>query len=235
MADEEAAVARVVDNAGLSAPRLLEMVLINGRPGLVYERVDGRPMLAEVTSRPWRVGLRSRELAQLHTKMLGTTGTGLPSQKARLARAIESGADTLGAPRLRAVLGILESLPDGHAICHGDLHPGNVVMTRTGAVVIDWMTATSGAPEADIARTLFLLAGTAIPDDVPRITRLVINTMRYRFADLYLRHLRQLFAVDEHLLVSWRSVVLAARLAEGIAEETAMLLSQVDAGLATTA
>jgi len=38
----------------------------------------------------------------------------------------------------------LAALPDGNALCHGDLHPGNVLLTERGPVIIDCSAATRG-------------------------------------------------------------------------------------------
>lgn len=43
-------------------------------------------------------------------------------------------------------------------LLHMDLHPGNVVLTRRGPVVIDWTNARDGAPDLDLALTALLLA-----------------------------------------------------------------------------
>jgi hypothetical protein len=40
---------------------------------------------------------------------------------------------------------MLEALPDRQNLCHGDYHPGNVLITRRGPLVIDWMTACAGS------------------------------------------------------------------------------------------
>jgi aminoglycoside phosphotransferase (APT) family kinase protein len=55
------------------------------------------------------------------------------------------------------VLERLYTLEDGHKVYHGDFHPGNVLTTTKGAIVIDWMTARVGNPWADVARTSLLL------------------------------------------------------------------------------
>ena len=51
------------------------------------------------------------------------------------------------------MLNHLGSSGDGDKLCHGDFHPGNVLLTEKGAVVIDWMTASICNPWADMART----------------------------------------------------------------------------------
>ena len=41
-------------------------------------------------------------------------------------------------------------------VCHGDVHPGNVVMTAAGAVLLDWDLLCSGPPGWDHAMLLTL-------------------------------------------------------------------------------
>ncbi|TMA37195.1 MAG: aminoglycoside phosphotransferase family protein, partial [Deltaproteobacteria bacterium] len=44
---------------------------------------------------------------------------------------------------------MLETLPDGDQLCHGDMHPGNIMLSRRGPMVIDWTNARRGHPAAD--------------------------------------------------------------------------------------
>ncbi|MFF3733203.1 phosphotransferase [Streptomyces sp. NPDC002476] len=53
-------------------------------------------------------------------------------------------------------------------ILHLDLHPGNVVLTPQGPVVIDWSDTAEGAPALDRAMTALILARTAV---APRASR----------------------------------------------------------------
>ncbi len=47
-------------------------------------------------------------------------------------------------------------------LLHLDLHPGNVVLTERGPVVIDWTNAREGEPDLDLAVTALLLALTGL-------------------------------------------------------------------------
>jgi len=231
MVEEEAQVARIVDLAGLAAPHFFGTVTLDGRPGLVYERIHGRVMLDQLTSRPWRSDHLAKQFAALHASTHDTAAAGLPAAKDGYRRAIGRTTCILGTQRSAAALDRIDALPDGSSLCHGDMHPGNVMMAVSGPVVIDWMTARSGPAEADVARTLFLLAGSNVPGTYPRIQRAVIGAVRRRFASVYLSAYRRLRRVDIEQLKAWRLPVLAARLAEGIDAETDMLLAQMDAEL----
>jgi aminoglycoside phosphotransferase (APT) family kinase protein len=159
-------------------------------------------------------------------------GTGLAHLKTEIRRRIEWAAGAVETVSADAVLQRLDGLADGSAVCHGDMHPGNVIMTRDGPKVIDWMTATAGPPEADIARTEFLLIGSDVPDAYSRLQAVLIGRLRRRFASTYLSAYRRRRAIDDEQLQRWRLPILAARLSERIEEERPLLLARISAELA---
>ncbi|MCB0022914.1 MAG: phosphotransferase, partial [Caldilinea sp.] len=150
----------------------------------------------------------------------------LPSQREALARAIDYAPALPDHLRERA-LHRLDRLPGGAAICHGDFHPDNIVMTAQGPVIIDWMTATSGNPAADVARTMLLFRTADAPESNP-VRAATLEQARHHFYATY----RRAYAEQVHLTAAetdaWLPVVAAARLAEQIAGEEDRLLSIVE-------
>lgn len=69
-------------------------------------------------------------------------------------------------------------------ICHGDLHPFNVLVSGTGYIVLDWTSARIADPEFDLAFTYLLLANP--PLAAPRVMRPVINWAGRRIANRFL-------------------------------------------------
>ena len=118
-------------------------------PDLVMERLHGRAMLADMAARPWRAWRHARTLAVLHDRL----------------------QDIPAPPGLRNALG------RGERILHLDLHPGNVMLTAGGPVVIDWTNASAGPPGADVAMT-YLIMDTADVDAAPRWLRPAIGLVR---------------------------------------------------------
>lgn len=51
---------------------------------------------------------------------------------------------------------------DGSSLLHLDLHPANVMLTRRGAVVIDWANAARGDASLDVALTAVVLAAAPV-------------------------------------------------------------------------
>ena len=218
----------MVTRAGLAAPRFLGGVEIDGRPGLVFERVDGPSMLDVLVRKPWSYGRLAAEFALLHASVHAARAVELPRLKENIGNAIERATPALGPERAAAALDRLDQMSDGTALCHMDFHPGNVVTTSSGPVVIDWMSAALGPPEADVARTAFLIALSAVPRDTPRRLRALASVVRGPFATRYLLAYVKIRPLDIQQLDSWMLPVMAARLAEGIEDETAPLLARID-------
>lgn len=213
LAELEAYCARIAVNAGLSTPDVLEVLTVDGRAGIVFERVDGNSMLEALLSRPEDCATLAEQMADLHIALHGYAVTGLPSQRERLTQRI-GWAKGLSEATKSALIAAMERLPDGDALCHGDFHPGNILLAGRGAVVIDWVDATAGNPLVDVARTYLLINTGRLPESLSTEIRERIERMRGRLWDAYIRRyeLRSPFPTEGWK--AWLPCVSAARLCE---------------------
>jgi aminoglycoside phosphotransferase (APT) family kinase protein len=99
-------------------------------------------------------------------------------------------------------------------VCHGDLHPSNVLLGRDGPVIVDWFDASRGDPIADVARSsLTLLSdGADPPRHLPGSDRATLEVL----TGAYLAHLGEHLEIDQDLLARWQAVNAVARMAEGV-------------------
>ena len=103
---------------------------------LVIEHVPGPSMLTALLDDPTGASGHGRALAELHAHL-----------------------DRVPAPPELPT-------PTGQAgrLLHGDLHPGNVLLSDSGPVLIDWTNAASGPAAHDTATTWLVLACMEPPD-----------------------------------------------------------------------
>jgi uncharacterized protein (TIGR02172 family) len=219
----EQRMAQAVQASGLSVPAVGEIVQVNGRNGLIYQRVEGSLMWDALARKPWRMFHFARRTAELHVDLHGVVApTSLPDQKRRLQRKIELARALPEGLRQRA-LDVLDELPLGDRICHGDFHPGNILLTGRGEVVIDWIDVTRGNPLADLARSSILALGAASTAQVPQAA---LRANLRLFHTLYLWHYFHLHAGGYAEYQRWLPVVAAARLSEDIPELEQWLVRQ---------
>jgi len=220
----EARIAHAIYEAGIPSPRPGNIVEVDGRRGLIYEKVNGISMLQDMNLRPWMLLKHARSLAELQVKINQQSMTGLPSYKDRLQYDIRHTPHLNEALRKKA-LAMLDALPDSQNVCHGDYHPGNVIITKDGPIVIDWMTASTGNPWADVARTSLILSigAKAAGKQVSTIIRIAIGL----YHQMYLKHYQKFLPDNGNELNRWTPVIAAARLNEDIIPEREALIKMM--------
>lgn len=213
---------------GVPVPACYGTVTVDGRPGLIMEAISGPDLLTVLSQQPWQLLRVARICGEVHAKLHAVeAAAALPPLKAVLRRRTGS-AGALPATLAGFAIEVLDRLPEGGALCHGDFHPANVLLGRGGPVIIDWTNVVRGDPAADVARTLLLLRLGELPPGQPQLLRLMARAGRRMLAALYLRSYRRLRALNTAQMESWTVAVTAARLGEGIAHETPRLLSIVE-------
>lgn len=224
LADHEAAILRRARSGGIACPAVNEVLEVEGRRGIVLERLPGPSMLDRVLAETRKAASWGEVLGGLHGAMHARTIDEPPSLRERLAHVIREGR-SLGAETRRSILRLLDFLPDGQSVCHGDFHPGNVILAPERPVIIDWLDASIGHPLGDVARTFLLLELGRPP--LPLIQRLRLESARRAFRRGYATRYAQIrpFAMEE--LRPWRAVVAGARLEERIPGERRALLKMV--------
>lgn len=219
-------IASAVHASGVKAPAVRELIRIQGRNGLVYERVAGESMLEVLLRKPWMALKYARVLAGLHAQMHERVfdGVGIPAQRKRLENKINQ-AGVLSASLKGSLLNALQSLPDGDRVCHGDFHPANVLVAGEVANVIDWMDASRGNPLADVARTSIIALGEAESRETPNP---LMKSFIKLFHSIYLNHYFRLRPGGEAEYRRWLPIVAGARLSEGITELEKWLVKEAE-------
>jgi uncharacterized protein (TIGR02172 family) len=222
-AAHEAKIAAAVQEAGIACPRFFGLVEVDGRPGLVYERIDGVMMGDMALKRPWRIPALGRRMAALHWQMhQPEISAALPLLRDKLNWRIDR-SPLLSAPVKARLLGSLKNIPDGSSLCHGDFHPSNILCSAEKDVIIDWNDTAIGNPMADVARTTILLLGTAAANPNP-VFKLVVRWFHHHYLRAYFQS-----GGDPSIYRAFLPLTAAARLDENLSgEEEAWLLKRAN-------
>jgi aminoglycoside phosphotransferase (APT) family kinase protein len=220
--DREETALRAASAVGAPVPVAYERIEVDGRPGLVMERLDGTDLLTRLGSRPWTIRSTGPLLGRLHARLHEVPAPPtLPTLKDNIRELLELRHDRVPADLATEALDGLAGLPDGDRLCHGDFHPGNVLLTSAGPRVIDWPGASRGDPMADVCRTRLLVVLGAVPAHAPALVRRLDRAGRSWLLRSYLRAYGR---PDNEAIGRWERVLAIARLAEGIDAERAALL-----------
>ncbi|RTE03095.1 aminoglycoside phosphotransferase family protein [Paenibacillus whitsoniae] len=218
--DLERNINSVIEELAVGAPTFYGTVETDGLTGLAYERILGPSMLEMLMGKPEKAVEYGRQLAELHAKLHSVKPVGrLESIKSRLAYMI-SGIRHVGFEPLREVIeSCLSELPGGDHLCHGDFHPGNVLLSQGGPVIIDWMTAVCGPAQADAARTILILRHAVLPAELPEVAIQTFAQLRTILLQTYEDTYLELTGYSREELAKWELPLMAARLGESIPEK----------------
>ncbi|HPH97080.1 MAG TPA: aminoglycoside phosphotransferase family protein [Anaerolineaceae bacterium] len=219
--EREFQVVQALTTAGIPTPAATGTIKIKGRRGILFEKIQGMSMLADLRAHPLLVFRHAVSLAELQSQFHQLTIPGLNQYHDSLEFIIKRTSGIAGPLREKA-LSQLRSLPRKDCLCHGDFHPGNVMMSARGPVIIDWMTACSGNPLADVTRTSMILS-IGIKGAGKQISPL-LRLFSSLFHQVYLDRYFKLTSGKKAEMDLWMPVICAARLDEKIPSEQEALL-----------
>ena len=228
-AHNEADLTRMVSDAGVSTPRVYEVIEQGNRAGIIFERINGKTLMEALMGDVFKVRHYGRMMADCHVNVHQYSNTDLLSQREALINRINYAPHITDTIKQR-VLRLLDTLPDDNRICHMDFHGDNIMVDGNRLVVIDWVNAKRGHPLADVARTLVMLQYGVTPD-AGRIEQFVINRMRQRFINGYLAQYCKVQSVHYDDIKAWIPPVATARLCEEIESDVKILPSVIETTL----
>lgn len=146
----------------LPVPKVYELITLEGRKAIIYERLYGESLLDMLLKRA-DMDHTMQLFANLHRKIINRQAGPVMSYKEFLYGLLGKRTEVN-----ELLFQKISVLPEGNNLCHGDYHPGNVWMNPDGSVmVIDFLNICYGPWQYDVARTYFLITEGGIPEDTP--------------------------------------------------------------------
>lgn len=205
----EARLTNLARACGAPAPDDVRAITIDGRAGLIMERIRGES-LWKWAGRTDVAALSGLGVTMAEAQLgLGAAqvSLALPHQWDRLKHKVDAAVRRF--PRLEPSLALMGDRSHHRVdrLCHGDLHMRNVLRTDGGTVMVDWFDVNRGELVVAVARTLVLFESeTTAIESAPMVRA------------GYLEHLKRAADVDLADLERWVAVQWVARLAEGLDE-----------------
>lgn len=190
-----------------------------GRAWSLMDFLPGEPLLAGLSGRSAIVRLPMiarrlpRQLATITARLHALDAEPIHAELRRLTNDpvgvegllahLSVRADELGTSRLRRAARWLATHrpPDGKVVvCHGDIHPFNVLADGPRVALVDWTTAQIAHPAYDVAFTSLMLA--TPPLDLPARLRPTINRVAARLSRSFVSRYCRLSgtSIDENSL-----------------------------------
>lgn len=193
----EKEITETIAKTGLPIANMTEVFRVDNRIAIRMDYIPGEPLGNRMQKEPQHIVRYLNQMARLQLDM-HTKKPILPfTYKQRLRNSIQS-CDNIPSDIKSDLFNTLAHLPDGNGLCHGDFHPGNLLIQGETLFIIDWIDASSGCPSGDVCRSylLFLLY---FPEA----------------ADVYLDCYCEMSGLEKQEVLAWLPVIAAARMKEG--------------------
>jgi aminoglycoside phosphotransferase (APT) family kinase protein len=224
----EADIGRQVFSAGVPAPEVFEETTFEGKPAVVYRRIEGQSLLKLIGQKPLGMMTIARNMAALHAEIHSHRAPGLPSQKDKLGHCLNSAGELLTDAVRERFKGQLAAMPDSDRVCHGDFHPDNIMATPGGLITIDWGNAWRGNPLTDVARTVLMFSTPYRIPGRPLMVAFLEGFLRKKMLDTYLDHYCRVTGTQKREVLALLPLMAAARLHEKVPGEEGWLLGLLD-------
>ncbi len=233
--DYEYRINRVANQFKCPVPKVYEIVDIENRKGIVFERIDGETvtdLLKKPFSKASHIAMRTAAAhAEVSKVSFGSSGHPFDENSIKLPRQYDyfkekiNDTTALTDDEKKDVIDYLMRLPDGLRLCHGDLHPENFIVQGSTHYIIDWTNAYIGHPASDIARSLLMMESPFGKSDLPSLMKPMIGFIIQSYMKSFIRVYLSLIDIKHKDIKAWTLPVAAARLHENVPDEREWLLS----------
>ncbi|HKL78935.1 MAG TPA: aminoglycoside phosphotransferase family protein, partial [Mobilitalea sp.] len=114
---------------------------------------------------------------------------------------------------------LFRELPKGDNICHGDFHPGNIMMQDGMEYIIDWTGACLGSGISDIAHTYLLMTHVPVVPGQSYVQHKILTIAGSFMARSYLKEVMKLMKVDMVEFSKWTVAMSLFRVYCGLPSE----------------
>ncbi len=169
-------------------PKVFEIITVEEQHGILYEKVNGISIFDWLMSTGDIKGC-ALKIAKLQDEINENKAYDFMDYKEFLHNNLQRlvlSEDLEAKKQGQEMLHLLTTLKDGENLCHGDFHPGNIFIKEDEVTVIDFMNCCRGPREYDIARSLYLIQYSPIPQNMPGVEEL--SKVREQLADYYLQY-----------------------------------------------
>lgn len=204
-------VMKMLKAAGLDVPEVYEYLIVDGRPALLVERIKGVSMMEVMLKNPLKAVSYIKLLAKLHCEILSVKAPKDLRDVKKQAAFLTGKSNVLNESKKEFVQSVISQVPEGESLCHGDFHPGNILISGNRYCVIDWFGATKGAPASDVADTYLLFKSTST---VPGMSGLKLTIIKFTgkvLAREYFKTVRKIIQFSDEEFSRWLVIRAAER------------------------
>lgn len=157
---QEAYTMAVINELNIPAPKVYGVETFGNRTVLLMDQVKGISLLDIMLKDRNTIPECMDTVVKLQAALHQVEFTGFVPLKS-MQKGMIAASPGLTPEEKEKLLKMLDSLPDGLILCHGDFHGGNILCEGKSCMIIDWAEVSCGSPAADACRSYmdYFIAG----------------------------------------------------------------------------
>ena len=209
----EALINSIIENTELPVPKTYEVLSIDNQMAIKMDYIKGISLFDCIFNDKDNIEVYFKEMVKLQVE-IHSKKVSLPfSLKDKLKAKIQ-GNKNLSRDLKEKMLILLNDLPEGNKLCHGDFHGYNILVCEGEYWIIDWIDSTIGCADGDACRT-YLLYSLYFPE----------------LSEMYLMLYCKETGKEKERILAWLPVLAAARLSENIGNEEEKLMALINGNI----
>lgn len=221
--------AKIASNHTPLAPKAHKLEKMKGKYKITFDYVKGTPMDKTAWSDPTKFEEMAHFLAKVHSE-LHQVELDFSDKEDFFFKRLKK-VRGLKKSKLKQVIEYTRNLEHTNHLCHGDFHPGNIMIDGDKYYVIDWMLGTSANPLSDVCRTYLMLESPMFYGSADQERKEQIKKSLEIVKNAYIEEYCKLNNVTLDDIKKWIVPIATLRLVENIPHEKDWLLKLIDSYL----
>lgn len=211
----------ILERHQINVPKIYEYTLINGKPAVVMQRIFGCTMLDTLKKYPLDSVRIMKRLAHMQASISEIEVSAPFNTIQDIMNYFAAKPALMEKSLIDFTIEIFDGLPKGNQLCHGDFHPGNILMQDGVDYIIDWSAAYRSNYLSDVAHSFLLMKHVPKIPGENSFQHKILNISGKVIANAYIKEVHRLKHFDYALFSKWTVVMSFLRAYYGLPSERA--------------
>lgn len=209
-----------------NCPKGTEIIELEDRTGIVYKKEEGETFLYLIEEADVSIDVEAKRFASIHAEVHHVKCDSLIDQKSFFENQINACED-ITLDDKNKLINLLNELPTGETLCHGNYHLNNVILNDKGYKLLDVGCAYKGHSMSDVAKSCVVLDVPRYLSGASQLFHEELRKMRIQFMNLYLQYYQKFAPFDEDLCLQFYKLAAVVRLNGKFENEKEWLLNVI--------
>lgn len=205
----------------INVPKIYEYTFIDGELAVIMQKVYGCTMLSRLKKNPFGAVHQIHRLAYMQAVISKIEVSDPFNTIQDIVNYFAAKPSILEKKLIDFTMELFGELPKGNQLCHGDFHPGNILIQDGTDYIIDWSAAYRSNYLSDIAHSFLLMKHAPKIPGEGHLQHKILNISGGIIANAYLKEAYRLRRFDYASFSKWTVVMSFLRACYGLPSERA--------------